>query len=60
MEAYTKLNVTIVGDAAVGKTCIVQSLVNNIFVPLYTPTMFNKYHCIYKLSSTQNIDLTIW
>ena len=60
MNSDPTVHVTVVGDAGVGKTCMIQSLLNNTFVPIYYPTEFNKYNCMYKIKDGPNINLTIW
>ena len=60
IKTLRQISIAVVGDAGVGKSCVIQSFLNSVFIPMYSPTSCNKYECIYQLKSGPSILLTIW
>ena len=42
-EGKVELKLVLVGDTAVGKTCMIQSFLHNVFTELYEPTVLDMY-----------------
>ncbi|VDP79866.1 unnamed protein product [Echinostoma caproni] len=53
------INLVVIGDGAVGKTCLIESYINNPFPTMYVPTVFEKYTGSLTVNG-QNLSLKIW
>ncbi len=59
-KTHEEVSIVVIGDAAVGKSCVIQSFLNNTFIPIYYPTSCNKYECLYHLTNGPYVKLIIW
>eukprot|EP01083_Nonionella_stella_P055130 145506_1 len=57
--ATRNIKVVVVGDGAVGKTCLLVSYANNMFPKDYIPTVFDNY-TIHTSVDGQVITLNLW
>ncbi|TPP67829.1 Small GTPase Rac protein 43 [Fasciola gigantica] len=53
------INLVVVGDSAVGKTCLIESYVKHPFPETYIPTVFEKYTGSLIING-ESVDLKIW
>jgi small GTP-binding protein len=51
--------VVVVGDGAVGKTCLLMVYVNNIFPSEYVPTVFENHDTVVRVKDKQ-VRLSLW
>jgi len=56
----TTKKLVVVGDGAVGKTCLLMSYSGKPFNPQYVPTVFDNYTTEIDLPSGQSIRLSLW
>jgi len=55
----TGIKLVVVGDGAVGKTCLLISYANNSFPDDYVPTVFDNY-VVTLTAGEQQIELGLW
>ena len=54
-----EIKMVVVGDGGTGKTCMVQSQVNDKFPTEYIPTVFDVYRCIIKVKDLER-KMVLW
>lgn len=57
--ASRTINLVVIGDGAVGKTCLIESYVEHPFPTTYVPTVFQKYTGSLMING-EDVGLKIW
>lgn len=57
--ADREVKLVVVGDGAVGKTCLLMRYANNVFPEDYIPTVFDNYRCEVNAGG-QTVDFGLW